>query len=104
MSTRDLEFSALGISGEADDLETVLERRRECGGARLAVANKHDLRKVVFDVEIVIVKRVFCSGSRTSSSAAEVSQTRKIRAPACRPHQAGCKGLIVPAFFIIWMI
>ena len=48
----DFEFLVLGVAGDADDLHAVHEGRRNVEGIRRR--HEHHMRKIVFDLEIVI--------------------------------------------------
>src|SRR5688572_2416507 len=57
MSFGDLEFLAFGVTGKTQNLETVLQRRRD-RVQHVRGGDEKDLRKIVLDVEIVILERV----------------------------------------------
>src|SRR5687767_14628769 len=53
----DLEFLAFGVTGQAQNLKTILQRGRD-RVEHVCCRDEKDLRKIVLDVEIVILKRV----------------------------------------------
>ena len=66
---RDRHLLVIQITGEANDLHSVAQRLGNAGQTIRGRDEQH-LREIVVDFEVVVVEVVFCSGSRTSSSAA----------------------------------
>jgi hypothetical protein len=75
---RDVELLELGVAGELDDLHAVLQRQRDAA-QRVRRGDEHHVGEVVVEVEVVVVERVFCSGSSTSSSADAGSPRKSAR-------------------------
>ena len=56
----DLELLLFGVTGEADDLHAVHQRRRDV--QRVRGRDEHHVREVVVDLEIVVGERVVLLG------------------------------------------
>ncbi len=57
----DVELLELGVAGDADDLHPVLQRPRDAL-ERVRGGDEHHLRKIVVDVEVVVVERAVLLG------------------------------------------
>jgi hypothetical protein len=57
MTTRDLQFLAFGVAGEAQNFQTVLQRGRD-RVEHVRRRDEEDFGEIVFNVQIVILKRI----------------------------------------------